>query len=72
MNFDPTWLFISLIPSSVGFGLFIYGKKQSRLPQLLAGIALMVYPFFFQSVLGLVVAGGAITAAMYYAIHAGW
>lgn len=72
MNFDSTWLFISVIPSSVGFGLFIYGKKQSRLPHLVGGIALMVYPYFFESVTGLVVAGGAITAAMYYAIHAGW
>jgi hypothetical protein len=72
MNFDPTWLFISIIPSSVGMGLFIYGKKQSRMPQLLAGIALMVYPYFFDTVTGLLVAGGAITGAMYYAIHSGW
>jgi hypothetical protein len=72
MNFDPTWLFVSMIASSVGFGLFVYGKKQSRLPQLVAGVALMVYPYFFDSLIGLVAAGGAITAAMYYAIQAGW
>ena len=46
MNFDPTWLFLSLIPGGIGFVLFVYGKKQERLPQLLGGIALMVYPYF--------------------------
>ena len=39
--FDPTWLFLSLIPGGVGFVLFVYGKKQERWPQLAAGIAFM-------------------------------
>jgi len=61
-----------MVTSSIGVGFFIYGKKQGRLPQLFAGVALMVYPYFVDSVIGLLVTGGAITAAMYYAIHAGW
>ncbi len=72
MNFDPTWILLSIIPSSVGFGLFLYGKKQSRMPQLFGGVALMIYPYFFQTITGLLLAGGVITAAMYYAIHEGW
>ena len=30
MSLDPTWLFLSLIPSGIGFVLFMYGKKQER------------------------------------------
>ena len=29
LNFDPMWLFLSLIPSGVGFVLFIYGKNRA-------------------------------------------
>ena len=72
MNLDPTWLFLSLIPSAVGFVLFMYGKKQARWPQLVGGLALMVYPLFTGSVGGLVGVGLAIGGAIYYALHAGW
>ena len=42
MNLDPTWLFLSLLPSGVGFVLFVYGKKQERWPQLVAGLLFLV------------------------------
>ena len=58
-----TWLFLSLIPSGVGFVLFIYGKKEVRLPQLVSGLLLMVYPFFATSVTSLVGVGAVIGAA---------
>ena len=57
MSLDPTWLFLSLITSGVGFVLFVYGKKQQRWPQLLGGIVFSVYPYFTPSVGSLVVVG---------------
>ena len=57
MNLDPTWLFLSLIPSGVGFVLFVYGKKQQRWPQLVAGLLLTVYPYFATSVASLLSIG---------------
>ena len=39
-------LVASLIVSGVGFGLFMYGKKEVRGPQLLTGLTMMVYPYF--------------------------
>jgi hypothetical protein len=39
-------LFLSFVVGSVGLALFIYGKKQTRIPQLVAGILLMAYPYF--------------------------
>jgi hypothetical protein len=41
-GFDPTWIFLSLIPGGIGFVLFVYGKKQQRWPHLVAGLAMMV------------------------------
>ena len=60
MSLDATWLLLSLIPSGIGFVLFVYGKKQDRWPQLAAGVAMMVYPYFATSVVSLVGVGVAI------------
>ncbi len=72
MSLDPTWLILSLIPSGIGFVLFVYGKKQGRWPHLAAGVAMMVYPYFATSVVSLVGVGAAISAALWYAVRAGW
>jgi hypothetical protein len=72
MNLDPTWLFLSLIPGGIGFVLFVYGKKQQRWPQLAAGLALLIYPYFTDSVISLVGVGVAIGAGLFVAIRLGW
>ena len=65
MSFDPTWLFLSLIPGGIGFALFAYGKKQDRWPHMAAGLLLMVYPYFATSVGTLVGVGLALGAAVW-------
>jgi hypothetical protein len=72
MNFDPTFLFLSLIPAGVGFVLFVYGRKQERWPQLVAGIAFMIYPYFTNGALSLLLAGAGIALALWYALRLGW
>ena len=72
MSADPAWLFLSLIPSGIGFVCFVYGKKQQRWPQLVAGLVLMVYPYVATSVTSLVGIGGAIGVALWLAVRAGW
>jgi hypothetical protein len=72
LNFDPTWLFLSLIPGGVGFVLFTYGKKQDRWPYLAAGVAYMIYPYFAETILGLVGVGIALGVALWLAVRAGW
>jgi hypothetical protein len=39
-------LFLPMVIGAVGAGFFIYGKKQGRLPQMVGGLALCVYPYF--------------------------
>ena len=72
MVFDPTLLILSLVPSGVGFVLFMYGKKQQRWPQLVCGIAFMVYPYVTQSVLSMTGVGAALGLALYLMLAAGW
>lgn len=72
MTLDPTWLFLSLIPGGIGFVLFVYGKKQDRWPQLVAGLALMGYPYLTPGVPALVGVGVLISVALWTAIRLGW
>jgi len=46
MGISVGTLFASLVVSSVGFGVFTYGKAQARVPQILVGIVLMAFPYF--------------------------
>ena len=72
MDFDPLDLLLSLIPSGAGFVLFVYGKKQQRWPHLIAGLLLMVYPYFTTGVWPLVGAGVAIAVGLWYVIRLGY
>ena len=72
MNLDPTWLFLSLVPSGVGFVLLVYGKKRERWPQLVAGLLFMVYPYFATSVMWLVGVGMILGGSLWYVLRAGW
>ena len=71
-DIDPTILILSLIPSAIGFVLFAYGKKMHRLPQLVGGIALMVYPYFTPTVTTMISVGTLICAAVWFAVQLDW
>jgi len=72
LSFDPTWLFLSLIISGVGLALFIYGKKQGRIPQLVAGLILMGYTYIVTSTLWMIVLAALILGALWWAVRQGW
>jgi len=72
MSLDPTLIFLSLITGGAGFVLFIYGKKQARTPQLIAGLALMAYPYFVSTVMMTIAVAVAIVAALWIAVRQGW
>jgi uncharacterized membrane protein len=72
MTLDPTWLFLSLIPAGIGSVLFVYGKKQQRPLQMVAGLLFIVYPYFTPDLVSLVGVGAAIGLALWYAVRQGW
>jgi hypothetical protein len=44
MDLDLSTLIAGCLVSTVGFSVFLYGKKQARLPQLVAGSVMMLLP----------------------------
>ncbi|HEY4974419.1 MAG TPA: hypothetical protein VII41_12470 [Steroidobacteraceae bacterium] len=71
MSFDAGWLFASLIVSSVGYILFHYGRKLRRAPQVVAGIAMLVYPYFVHNVVVMVIVAAALSLATWLAVYLG-
>ena len=63
---------ISLLVGSIGFVLFVYGKKQARYPQLVAGLVLMVYPYFVGNAWAMLVVGAIIIGGLWLAVREGW
>ena len=47
----------SVVFGAFGMGYFVYGKKQKRFVALLAGIALIVYPYFVANLYLLIAIG---------------
>jgi hypothetical protein len=60
------WLFLGLIFSSIGFGFFLYGKKQRSPVPMVCGLALMIYPYFVGSAWLTVVIGVVLMAIPYF------
>ena len=72
LDFDANTLLMSFLVGSIGFVCFMYGKKQSRAPHLIAGIVLMVYPYFVSN---LILSGGitvVILASLWLMVRLGW
>jgi branched-subunit amino acid transport protein len=72
MSFSPAWLLVSIVISGIGLGLFLYGKKQARIPHLVMGIVLMLYTYAVSSVLWMVVIGVLLLAALWFFVRLGW
>lgn len=72
MQFDALNFFVSLVVSSIGFVAFSYGKRQRRLPQMLVGATLVVFPYFVSSVALMLVIATTLLALMWGATRAGY
>ena len=58
-----TTLLIGMIAGVFGVAYFMYGKRQTKIVPMTAGVLLCVYPYFFESVLWLSIVGVALLAA---------
>jgi hypothetical protein len=58
--------------STVGFSLFLYGKKQARPPQLVAGGLMMLLPFVVPGALWITATELSSLGALWLALRADW
>ena len=55
-----------LLFGSIGFGYFLYGKKQKAVVPLVTGIVLCVVPYFIANVYALVMVGVVLMAIPFF------
>jgi hypothetical protein len=60
-----------MLVSSIGLGLFVYGKKQKRAPHLAVGILLMAYTYFVPNIPLMFVIAGVLLGLLYLASYLG-
>ena len=46
MDLSSGSLMASLFVSSIGMGIFVFGKREARVPQIAVGLTLMGFPYF--------------------------
>jgi hypothetical protein len=55
-----------LLFGSIGFGFFLYGKKQKAVVPLISGIALCVVPYFIANVYALLIVGAILIVIPFF------
>jgi hypothetical protein len=55
-----------LLFGSIGLGFFVYGRRQKAVVPLLAGLALMIFPYFIANTIALVTLGIVLMAIPYF------
>ena len=71
IDLSPSTLFAGMLISSIGFGLFLYGKKATRFPQLVTGLILMAFPYFVPGATLTLSIGGVLLAGLWLGVRMG-
>ena len=71
MSLDGNSLLLSLLIGCVGLACFTYGRKQGRFPQMAAGAALSIYPYFVSNLLLMGAIAVAVMVALWVAVRLG-
>jgi hypothetical protein len=71
MDLENSSLIASLIVSSIGFVVFGYGKRQHRVPQIVAGLVLMAFPYFVPGALLMASIAAVLLLGLWLAIRLG-
>jgi predicted cobalt transporter CbtA len=72
VNLSLGWIVASLIVSSIGFILLNYGRKFARVPQVVVGVLMLVYPYFVPGVLPNVLVAVGLLAVLGVVVRLGW
>lgn len=72
MDLDASSLVAGFVVSGVGFVLFSYGRKMSRIPHVIMGLVLMVFPYFVPGVLLMFGIAALLCGLLYLATRAGY
>jgi hypothetical protein len=71
MDFDFGSLMASFVVSGAGYVLFSYGRKMERAPHVVAGLVLLIAPYFVPGVLLTLLLGAGVFLLLWGALWYG-
>jgi hypothetical protein len=71
MNLDANSLLASLLVSSIGFVLFVYGRRMRRIPQLAVGLVMLIYPYFVSTVWLMLAIAAVLLSLLWFGVKQG-
>jgi hypothetical protein len=71
MDLDGNSILASLMIGLVGSGCFMYGRRQGRVPPMVVGAALVIYPYFVPNVGVMLAIAGVLLIALWAAVRMG-
>jgi hypothetical protein len=71
VDLDVSSIAAGFVVSGIGFVLFNYGRKMGRMPHVLVGLVLMVFPYFIPSVLVMFAIAAVLCGLLYVAVQRG-
>ena len=63
---DTLSFVVYVLFGAIGLGYFVYGKRQKKFVPLASGVGLMVYPYFVNNAMLLVVIGCVLLILPYF------
>lgn len=72
MDFSAGSLATSFLVGSIGLVLFVYGKRQGRVPQLAVGLLMLVYPYFVPGPLAMIAIAAGLVLVLVLALRNGY
>jgi hypothetical protein len=71
VDFSASWIMVSFLVGTVGMGVFAYGKKQSRMPQIAAGLAIVAISWVVSSPVWMVACAALVIGGLWAGTRAG-
>jgi hypothetical protein len=68
---DGNAMLLSLAIGCIGLACFVYGRKQGRFPQMLAGAVLSIYPYFVPNLIAMAAIAVAVVLGLWVAVRLG-
>ena len=72
MDLDGNSLLASLLVGLVGAAVLMYGKRQGRVPAIVVGAVMVVYPYFIGNAIVVIAIAAALVLALWGAGRLGW
>jgi predicted cobalt transporter CbtA len=69
---DLNSILVGIFISLIGIALLMYGRKETRLPHMVVGLILIVYPYFVGSVVIQIAVAAVLLAALALISRLGW